>query len=118
MDLEIAVKIKVYFNLRWNSPSKHSKCVGGTYQKISNAKRFDVPNEYIPWNLSWAGYNPPEFTSEIVLKGPEWADPDISGKYPSALPKNDHSLKFNQIDGKINRKSHMGVYELHHVLPR
>uniref|UniRef100_A0AC35GPH1 Nudix hydrolase domain-containing protein n=1 Tax=Panagrolaimus sp. PS1159 TaxID=55785 RepID=A0AC35GPH1_9BILA len=66
----------------------------------SEVFRFTVPDEKVPWNVQWDEYKPAEYNSEKI-KGKEWADPEaVKG------------LKFNQIDGKLNRKSHMGDYKL------
>jgi ADP-ribose pyrophosphatase len=66
----------------------------------SEVFRFAVPDEKVPWNVQWDEYKPAEYNSDKV-KGKEWAGPEaVKG------------LKFNQIDGKLNRKSHMGDYKL------
>ena len=70
------------------------------------------------WNKQWQAYNPPEFTMDHVLEGPEWADPDISGRYPKAKPPKTRDLMFNEIDGKVSRKSHTGKYSVVNGLPR
>uniref|UniRef100_A0AC35FVW0 Nudix hydrolase domain-containing protein n=1 Tax=Panagrolaimus sp. PS1159 TaxID=55785 RepID=A0AC35FVW0_9BILA len=66
----------------------------------SEVFRFAVPDEKVPWNVQWDEYKPAEYNSDKI-KGKEWADPEaVKG------------LKFNQIDGKLNRKSHTGDYKL------
>lgn len=64
--------------------------------------RFAVPDEKVSWDVQWEDYKPPEYNSE-KLKGQSWADPEDY-----------KDIKFNQVDGKLNRKSHMGcvVYYL------
>ena len=37
-------------------------------------QRAPVPNEKVPWNVEWADYEPVEYTAEVVLKNPPWAD--------------------------------------------
>ena len=63
-------------------------------------------------------YEPPEYTANNVLAGPDWADPEVSGKYTSSLIRKKKELKFNEIDSKVNRKSHTGKYEIIDGLPR
>ncbi len=70
------------------------------------------------WTVPWPDYSPPEFTSDVVLKGPVWADPDVSQIHPQSRPAYITPLKFNDMDGNINRTSHVGKYEIHVNLPR
>ncbi|XP_033126792.1 ADP-ribose pyrophosphatase, mitochondrial-like [Anneissia japonica] len=76
----------------------------------SKVKRFPVPEDMVPWSVEWPDYNPTTFTTEHVLSKPVWADPDIS-------KNSKNKLKFNEIDGKVNRRSHMGKYKLQDSLP-
>ena len=98
-------------------PETHKKCRGGSYQRNAQVVRFQVPDNLVGWNISWPAYNPQEFTNNRVLAGPEWADPDVSGIYPSSLPRKTKELNFNEIDEKVNRKSHTGKYEIIGGLP-
>ncbi len=93
-------------------PKTHEKCRDGQYPRSSNIQRFDVPEHLISWTTNYPEYEPPEFTSGKVLEGPEWADPDISQVHANAKPAYTQRLKFNAIDGNINRKSHMGKYRI------
>ena len=43
----------------------------------SKIKRFVVPDEKVSWSEQFKDYKPVEYTSEVVLKGPVWADPII-----------------------------------------
>jgi hypothetical protein len=37
-------------------------------------QRIPVPDEKVPWNVSWPDYKPTEYTEKTVLKMPPWAD--------------------------------------------
>uniref|UniRef100_A0AC34G405 Nudix hydrolase domain-containing protein n=1 Tax=Panagrolaimus sp. ES5 TaxID=591445 RepID=A0AC34G405_9BILA len=79
----------------------HKTCRDSTkpYMK-TEVFRVAVPDEKVSWDIKWDDYKPVEFNSDKI-KGKEWADPeDVKG------------IKFNQVDGKLNRKSHMGDYKL------
>ena len=62
-------------------------------------KRAFVPDDKIKWSVTWSDYKPVEYTAEKVLKQPVWAD----DQDPTLLRK-----KMNTIDGKIDRRSHLG----------
>ncbi len=94
------------------TPQKHLKCRGGIYTRTRNVKRFEVADNQVSWKVAYSEYDPPEFTSDKVLEEPEWADPDISGLYPNTKPPLVRTLKFNGLDERVNRKSHMGPYRL------
>ena len=61
-------------------------------------------------------YKPTNYTSEIVLKNPPWADVDLMSQPSNRRPE----LKFNAMDTdcKHNRVSHMGEYQVIDGLPR
>ena len=40
-------------------------------------KKSPVPDEYVKWNVAYDGYKPVDYTSDIVLRKPVWADPDL-----------------------------------------
>ena len=85
---------------------KHVVCRNKIY---ANAiQRFPVPDELIAWSLPFKDYSPPTFDSPI-LQGKAWADPDI----------NDASFhpNFNELDGSVNRKSHIGIYQIENKTP-
>ncbi len=88
------------------------------YGGKESVRRFEVPDHKVWWEVEWPEYAPPEVTFPVVLQGPEWADPDISGKYLQAKAQKRQALKFNKIDGKVNRRSHMGQYKIIQGLPR
>lgn len=77
----------------------------------SKVERADVPDELVRWDVEWLDYSPVNFTAQIVTDHPVWADPDIMGQ-------NDHKLKFNDRDGKINRRSYTGPYAIVNGLPQ
>lgn len=57
-------------------------------------------------------YAPIEYTAPVVAKGPVWADKPEQLKYIH-VPTSAHGLremKFNALDGKLNRTSHEGNY--------
>ncbi len=93
-------------------PKNHEQSPGGVYARSNNIKRFEVTEDQISWKINFPEYAPPEFTGDKVLEGPEWADPDVSECHKNAKPPLTKSLKFNAIDGKVNRKSHMGRYHI------
>lgn len=85
---------------------KHVVCRNKIY---ANAiKRFSVPDELIAWSVSFNDYNPPTYESSILQDKP-WADPDI----------NDATFhpKFNELDGNVNRQSHIGIYQIENKVP-
>lgn len=83
------------------------------YYPLSEQRRFCVPDEKVPWSADYSEYDPPEFTAEVVKKGPVWADPDIALQGdPSVKP-----LAFNRRDGLINRISFTGDYKLQQNVP-
>ncbi|PSN41282.1 ADP-ribose pyrophosphatase [Blattella germanica] len=80
----------------------HRKCRGGMYPR-SNVERTEVPDEKLPWKVQWDNYQPATYTAAHII-GQPWADPDI-------LDSSFHP-KWNEIDGNVNRKSHMGPYQI------
>ena len=62
-------------------------------------QRTKVPADKISWSVPYPSYNPEVFIDPGTL-GNDWAD-----------PKELEGIKFNAIDGKINRKSFMGEYK-------
>lgn len=57
--------------------------------------------------VEYKDYSPVDYTSPIVLANPVWADP--------IKPEN---AKWNEIDGKIDRRSHEGRYHIVDGLPQ
>ena len=93
------------------------KSCTGTYQGNSNIKRQLISADKTSWDIELTNYFPQEHTDKKVLAGPEWADPDISGLHDDAKPLKKGELKFNHHDGKVNRRSHIGRYEIKNGLP-
>ncbi|XP_047141190.1 TATA element modulatory factor isoform X1 [Hydra vulgaris] len=91
-------------------PSTHVVALGPTYPGTTITKTI-VPSDCISWHRPFPNYNPVMYTAEIVLKNPEWADKEIGG---GQSPK----MLFNSMDGKVNRKSHMGHYAVVDGYPR
>ncbi|XP_051878375.1 ADP-ribose pyrophosphatase, mitochondrial-like isoform X2 [Pristis pectinata] len=73
----------------------------------SQVKRFPVHDDNVSWSREWAEYDPVDYTAECVKAGPEWADPDF--RESDQLK---HAPRFNELDGRIDRRSYLGVYEL------
>ncbi|XP_062620751.1 ADP-ribose pyrophosphatase, mitochondrial-like isoform X2 [Saccostrea cucullata] len=92
-------------------PKCHVKARCEIYPR-SEVKRFPVPDEKVPWTVSFPNYAPVDYTAASILKRPVYADPDIRNE------KVDKPLSFNGCDGKINRVSHMGKYEVIDGVPR
>ncbi|XP_030751627.1 ADP-ribose pyrophosphatase, mitochondrial [Sitophilus oryzae] len=79
----------------------HCKCRAATYP-FSEIKRLIFPDNLVPWFVNFADYKPLDYDSKS-LTNKAWADPPIG---PSFNPK------WNELDNNINRKSHMGNYEI------
>ncbi|XP_050304005.1 ADP-ribose pyrophosphatase, mitochondrial isoform X2 [Anthonomus grandis grandis] len=85
----------------------HSKCRGDLYP-FGGIKRFHVPDELVSWSTRFNDYSPPEYESPVLQNKP-WADPPLSdAKFKP---------KWNALDGKINRKSHLGSYKVKNGRP-
>lgn len=84
----------------------HICCRNSLYPR-SNVQRFPVPDEYVSWSVEYKNYLPIFYESQC-LTGKEWADSDDTHFLPT----------FNDIDGLINRKSHVGKYEVFDKMPR
>ena len=67
----------------------------------SSVHRVEVPEDKVEWSTKWDDYSPPDYTSP-GLKGKDYADDEIeSGKF-----------SWNGIDGKVDRRSHLGYFFL------
>ena len=53
----------------------NQKCRNSDYQ--GQVARLPVPDDKVPWGVSWPDYRPVAYTSPVVLKSPVWADPDF-----------------------------------------
>ncbi|KAL1498006.1 hypothetical protein ABEB36_008870 [Hypothenemus hampei] len=85
----------------------HTKCRSEFYPS-SSIKRLQFPDSLVPWFVDFSNYNPPEYNSPNLLNK-TWADPAIND--PEFNPK------WNMLNGKINRQSHMGTYEIQNGRP-
>lgn len=92
----------------------HHKARATPYPQ-STVKRFQVPDDNVPWEVDLPDYSPVNYTAPIVLKKPPWADYDLMSMHPSARPP----LAYNRLDDeyKVNRASHMGPYRVKDGLP-
>lgn len=85
---------------------KHVVCRNKIY---ANAiQRLAVTDEQVPWTAAFDNYNPP-FYEAPEIKGKPWAD--LEHVNPSFNPK------YNELDGNVNRKSHIGAYQVKGKLP-
>lgn len=89
-----------------NKIFKHVACRNSLYAKT--IQRFPVPDELISWTESYDDYKPAHFESPVLV-GKPWADPNI--KDLTFKPK------FNQLDGEVNRVSHVGQYQIADNVP-
>lgn len=86
---------------------KHVIC-RSVFYSTTQVKRFIVPDEKVSWSTNYEDYNPTKFESDI-LKGKGWADPSIDDV--------NFKPKFNELDGNVNRLSHLGLYEISSGVP-
>lgn len=89
----------------------HSKARGAYPGAPADVKRFAVEDSKVAWSVEFPEYTPTEYTAAPVAAKPVWADPDI---------KSDKSvqLKWHEIDGKTDRRSFEGKYDIVDGLPR
>ena len=89
------------------SKSLHTKARTSPYSNTSQ-ERFKVEDDKVKWECNFPDYKPPFYTNPGV----------VNHKLPDAslekIKKDDGKIKFkfNELDGKIDRKSHMGQYNL------
>ncbi|XP_069840626.1 ADP-ribose pyrophosphatase, mitochondrial isoform X4 [Dendropsophus ebraccatus] len=87
----------------------HIKALTSPYPG-SQVERWPVPQEKVSWSVDWPEYQPVEYTAPSVLARPPWADP----------PQSDESFspRYNALDGKVERSSFEGTYEVMKGSPR
>ena len=73
--------------------------------------RTVVPDEMISFKVQWPEYAPTLYNAPVLLTKPVWADPDSAEEQYS-------SLKWNEIDGKTDRRSFEGKYEVNNGIPQ
>jgi ADP-ribose pyrophosphatase len=54
----------------------------------------------------WRDYKPIDYTAQNIVNGPEWADK--IGAF---------GQKFNELNSKVDRRSHMGSYKVFYGIP-
>jgi len=94
-------------------PKMHIKCRGELYPRGDNIRRFQVPDDKVSWSIAFEGYKPTEYTNGTVSKQPVWADLDFKTNQSTTVLWNELDQ-----DGKVDRRSHMGKYEVITGLPR
>ncbi|XP_064612144.1 ADP-ribose pyrophosphatase, mitochondrial-like [Liolophura sinensis] len=107
---DIVRLVRNYFGSQ-TMPVGHWKCRNTEYPRSDGVFRFKVPDDKVLWTTPFIEYRPVEYTAPSVKSQPPWADPELRVPNPP-------TLKWNAIDGKVNRKSHMGRYEIHDNVPR
>ena len=88
--------------------ASNGRCRNSKY--LDGPERGIVPDDKVSWSVEFKDYKPANYTSPKVLSKPVWADPDIEKDQKVGL-------KFNKVDGKTNRKSHVGEYQVVKGLP-
>uniref|UniRef100_A0A914CXA9 Nudix hydrolase domain-containing protein n=1 Tax=Acrobeloides nanus TaxID=290746 RepID=A0A914CXA9_9BILA len=86
----------------------HTKCrdTSKAYLRSKNIFRQFVPDELVKWEKPFPDYNPPDYTSEN-LRGKSWADSE-----------NLDEMRWNELDGKINRVSYITKYRIENKRPQ
>ncbi|XP_072443297.1 ADP-ribose pyrophosphatase, mitochondrial-like isoform X1 [Chiloscyllium punctatum] len=79
----------------------------------SEIQRFPVPDDKVDWAVQWADYKPVDYTAPSLFRRPPWADPPYSDEREL-----DTLLKFNQLDGGVDRTSHIISYNVVNGFPR
>ncbi|XP_019408356.1 PREDICTED: ADP-ribose pyrophosphatase, mitochondrial isoform X4 [Crocodylus porosus] len=102
-----SVNMSSYYDSK--EKSHHSKALTSPYPG-SSVERSKVPSDKVDWLVEWKDYSPVEYTAASILAGPKWADPQISDKH--------FSLKFNEKDGQVERRSLSGLYKVENGRPR
>ncbi|KAK3597211.1 hypothetical protein CHS0354_003716 [Potamilus streckersoni] len=92
--------------------AQHVKARCETYPR-DNIKRFHVPDDKVSWETDFPGYSPTEYTSKSLIGTLEKPRPEYSDPDPKHSPVEFEKLKFNDLDGDLNRCSHVtDVYEI------
>lgn len=91
----------------------HAKC-RGAYPGAANVVRGHVGDEQVAWSAKHAEYAPVLYTAKVVADAPVWADKDFLTDTAAAS-----AVKWNAIDGKVDRRSFEGAYSLDsHGIPQ
>lgn len=81
----------------------HQKCRQGIYP-LSNIKRFDVPEDKVPWSTEFSNYDPVSYTAPGIQNKP-WADP--------AIENESFNPKWNTLDGENKNLSKSNITRNH-----
>lgn len=69
--------------------------------KGKSVTRMYIPDDAVSWSVYWSGYKPINFTTAKIKSKPVYADDEDTAW-----------IRWNQIDGKLDRTSHTGKYEI------
>jgi len=85
----------------------HQKARTEVYQGApDDKKRYQIKDSEVAWNIELPSYAPVLYTQEKILTDkPVWADPDVADD-------GFENIKFNEMDGNVNRVSYNGKYDL------
>ncbi|KAK3579277.1 hypothetical protein CHS0354_033355 [Potamilus streckersoni] len=92
----------------------HTRSRSSPYPE-TDLHRFNVPDDKVPWDVDFPEYNPPTYTSPVVLAKSDWADKvDLYN-----VPVVERKLPFNTFDNAENTKrySYFGNYRVHNGIP-
>jgi ADP-ribose pyrophosphatase len=87
----------------------HTKARVLEYQ--GGTKRTEVPDDKVDWNVEFPDYKPVDYTAPVVLSKPVWADPDFRSE-------KDLKPQYNAVDGKVDRRSFEGAYQIENNVPK
>lgn len=84
----------------------HANCRNAVYLR-SAIRRFSVPDQLVAWTQPFLDYAPPYYDAPVLLTNPppSWADPPCF--LDASTPPH-----WNALDGRIDRRSHNGNYQL------
>ncbi|XP_044159895.1 ADP-ribose pyrophosphatase, mitochondrial isoform X1 [Bufo gargarizans] len=104
-----SILLSRWFRSRPPAMVAHVKALTSPYPG-SKVERWPVPEEKVSWSVNWPEYQPVEYTAPSVLAQPPWADPPQSSE--GFCPQ------YNALDGKVERASFEGSYEVINGSPR
>jgi len=90
----------------------HIKSRGAYPGAPAEVKRFDVPDDKVAWSVAFPEYKPTDYTASVVAAKPVWADPEY--RTDATAPP----AKWHDVDGKIDRRSFEGKYEIENKVPK
>ncbi|KAK3749590.1 hypothetical protein QZH41_019731, partial [Actinostola sp. cb2023] len=80
---------------------------------MTTIERYPLKDSQVSWKALVPWYNPQHYTADTVLAQSSSADPDLQ-----SISTENVNISFNEFDGKINRKSYVGTYDVINGLPR